>query len=112
MKKQVKERPLWLWLTFVMIPIIIDKMYRITVLDGVKFNLSSGVETSMEITLQGFFKGAKIIDIPTIWRGRTLEKSKFRIFHRAPKYAHIVYWSLENSLREFFGLNLKKFYVS
>lgn len=66
----------------------------------------------MEITLQAFFNGAKITEIPTTWRGRTLGQSNFKIFHRTPKYARIVYWSLENSLRKFFGLDLKKFYVS
>lgn len=88
------------------------KMYRLSILDGIKINLSSGVEASMEITLQAFFKGAKITEIPTTWKGRTLGQSKFRIFHRTPKYARIVYWSLKNSLRRLFGLGLKNFYIN
>lgn len=88
------------------------KMYRLSALKKVKFNLSSGVEASMEITLQAFFNGAKITEIPTTWLGRTLGQTKFKILDRTPKYARIVCWSIENSFRKSLRLKLKEFYVS
>ena len=88
------------------------KMYRMSVLKNVVFNLSSGVEASMEITLQAFFSGAKIKEIPTTWLGRTLGQTKFRIFDRTPKYARIIFWSIENALRKKLGYKLREFYVS
>ena len=65
----------------------------------------------MEITLQAFFKEAKIADVPTTWRGRKVGKSKFKILQRAPKYSRIYLWTLENSLRKKLGIKLKNFYV-
>ncbi len=88
------------------------KMYRLSVLKNVIFNLSSGVEASMELTLQAFFNGAKITEIPTTWLGRTLGQTKFKIFDRTPRYARIVCWSIENSFRKILRLKLKEFYVS
>lgn len=87
------------------------KMYRLDTLKDIKFNLSSGVEASMEITLQAFFNGAKITEIPTTWLGRTLGQTKFKIFDRTPRYARIVCWSIENSFRKRLGLKLNDFYV-
>ncbi len=76
------------------------KMYRLDALRKIKFNLSGGVETSMEITLQAFFNGAKITEIPTIWKGRVFGQSKFSILHRSPKYAQIIFWTLGKSIRK------------
>lgn len=88
------------------------KMYKLSILEDVTFNLSSGVEASMELTLQAFFNGAKITEIPTTWLGRTLGQTKFKIFDRTPKYARIIRWSIENSFRKKLGLKLKEFYIS
>lgn len=88
------------------------KMYRLSILKNVTFNLPSGVEASMELTLQAFFNGAKITEIPTTWLGRTLGQTKFKIFDRTPRYARIVCWSIENSFRKRLGLKLKEFYAS
>jgi len=65
---------------------------RVTIRDG------AGVEISMEITLRAFLKGAKITEIPTFWRGRTVGQSKFKILQRSPEYAKIFFWSVKNSL--------------
>ena len=79
------------------------KMYRKEVLDKVKINLDSGVEVSMDITLQAYFQGARITEIPTSWTGRTLGQSKFKMLQRAPRYFKIYLWALIKSLAEFFN---------
>lgn len=87
------------------------KMYKKEILNNVTFNPVSGVEASMEITLQAFFKGAKIVDIPTTWHGRTMGKSKFKIITRTPKYFRIYRWAIENAWRKMLSRELKKFYI-
>lgn len=87
------------------------KMYKKKALKRVSFNSESGVEASMEIVLQCFFNEAKIVDLPTTWKGRTVGKSKFKILWRAPRYFRIYIWSLENALRKMFKIPRKKFYA-
>ena len=41
-----------------------------------------GFALSMELTIKFWQNGYKIIDVPTVWKGRTAGKSKFK-FHRA-----------------------------
>lgn len=86
------------------------KMYKIEVLKDIRTNPKSGVESSMETLLQVYFRGAKITEVPTSWKGRTIGKSKFKILERTPRYLKIYLWALENVLRRNLGYNLKKFY--
>ena len=85
------------------------KMYRRKVFRNVSFNSKSGVEASMELTLQAYFNGARITDLPTVWQGRTIGKSKFKIFQRAPKYMRIYLWVFNNLIRQKIGLKYKKY---
>lgn len=80
------------------------KMYRKNILEKLKINSQNGVEVSMAITLQAYFQGARITEIPTRWTGRTIGQSKFRIFKRTPRYWKIYWWAIKNSLREHLGL--------
>lgn len=86
------------------------KMYKIEALKKAETNPGSGVESSMETLLQLYFKNVRITEVPTIWKGRTVGKSKFRIFERAPRYIKIYLWALENTVRKKVGRKLKKFY--
>ena len=85
------------------------KMYRKKIIENVVFNPTSGVEASMEVTLQAFFNGAKIIDLPTSWRGRTVGKSKFKIIQRTSKYMRIFFWILNNLIRKRLNISYKTF---
>ncbi len=87
------------------------KVYRKSVLDKVNIRNGAGVEISMEITLQAFLKDAKITEIPTRWKGRTLGQSKFKIVQRSPKYVKIYSWAIWNSFRQKFGLKFESDYV-
>jgi len=87
------------------------KLYHKRVFRNVNFNLNSGVEASMEITFQAFYNGVKMTELPTVWRGREVGVSKFKILQRAPRYSRICFWAIENSIRKRFGIKLKKFYV-
>ncbi len=69
------------------------KCYRKNVLDSVKLE-SQGFEISMEITLKAYFAGSRITEVPTIWRGRSIGKSKFYLFKVAPRYIKLYLWAL------------------
>lgn len=75
------------------------KMYKKNILKQVKVDPKSGFEVSMEITLQLYFSGAKIEEVPTTWKGRTVGKSKFKLLKRAPRYWKIYKWAVENGTR-------------
>lgn len=74
------------------------KVYKKSILRPVRIRNGGGVEISMEITMQVFFKGAKITEIPTHWKGRTVGQSKFKIVQRTPRYWRIYFWSIKNSM--------------
>jgi glycosyltransferase involved in cell wall biosynthesis len=69
------------------------KSYRKSLLDRIQIK-SQGFEISMEITLKSYFAGAKITEIPTIWKGRFIGKSKFYLFKAAPKYIKLYLWAI------------------
>lgn len=87
------------------------KMYRKEWLDQIRINPQSGVEASMEILFQMYFNGARITELPTVWKGRTVGQSKFKILQRTPRYLRIYMWAIENSFRNRVGLPMKKFYI-
>jgi len=52
------------------------KMYRGDLLKSTTIE-EPGFASSMELTVKAYLKGARIGEVPTIWRGRTAGKSKF-----------------------------------
>ncbi len=70
------------------------KIYKKNLIKSLNFDARFGVEISMFLTLQAYFKGAKIAEVPTVWQGRTEGKSKFNIFKRTPKYLYIYLWAI------------------
>lgn len=75
------------------------KMYKKKVLTSLKFNPARGLELSMDLTLQAFFKGYKITEVPTKWKGRTVGSSKFRLMKTAPSFLKIYFFALINSFK-------------
>jgi len=69
------------------------KCYRRNVLNSIKIE-SLGFEISMEITLNSFFAGFSITEIPTTWTGRSIGKSKFYLFKVAPRYLKLYLWAI------------------
>lgn len=69
------------------------KCYRRGLLDSIKIE-SKGFEISMEIPLKAFFAGFSITEVPTIWKGREIGKSKFYLFKVAPDYIKLYFWAI------------------
>lgn len=87
------------------------KIYKKSILKKVRIRDGAGVEISMEITMQAFFRGAKITETPTHWTGRTVGQSKFKIIQRSPKYISIFLWSIKNAIKKFLGLSPDSVYI-
>lgn len=71
------------------------KMYRRALLNKIKINSSLGVEASMHLLLQAYFRGAKITEVPTSWIGRSTGQSKFKLLERSPRYLKIYVWAVK-----------------
>lgn len=69
------------------------KLYRRKVLDSVNI-MSKGFEISMEIPLKAYFAGYSITEVPTVWKGREIGKSKFYLFKVAPNYIKLYLWAI------------------
>ncbi len=71
------------------------KCYRKQVLDALRIE-SDAFEISMEIALKAYFKGFKIAEVATVWKGRFMGKSTFYIIKVAPSYIKWYLWALFN----------------
>ncbi len=69
------------------------KCYRRNVLSSIELQ-SKGFEISMEIALKAYFAGFTITEVPTVWKGRSIGKSKFYLFKVAPRYIKLYFWAI------------------
>lgn len=74
------------------------KMFKKSIFKTITYKDNGGVESSLDFILKAHFRGFKIVDVPTTWRGRTIGESKFRLIERSPRYAKIYLWALKQSL--------------
>ncbi len=73
------------------------KMYKREALNRVVLE-SRGFEISVEIPLKLFFSGARITEIPTVWRGRKKGKSKFSLSRLLLPYLRWLVWGLRKRM--------------
>jgi len=69
------------------------KMYRKEVINNISIQ-GTAFDMSMELCLKAYFKGYKIAEIPTTWKGRMVGESKFKVFHLAPRYWRWFAWGI------------------
>lgn len=70
------------------------KMYRKEVIDKIKINSTGGWEFSTELLIKAHHQGFKISEVPTVWKDRTLGKSKFKLLKWLPKYLRWYLWGI------------------
>jgi len=79
------------------------KMYRKSLLRDVVLESNGGFEIGMEITVKAFLKGARISEIPCVWRERAAGKSRFKFSKWLPGYVrwylYAIMGQLKNKLR-------------
>lgn len=72
------------------------RMYRKNILN--KMHITHvGNEVSIEEIFRAYIGGARITEVPTIWRGRKSGKSKFKVLKTLPGYVNLYIWVLLNS---------------
>lgn len=62
------------------------KMYRREVMKSINIESDGGWEFAMEMLIKAHKLGFKIAEVPTVWKDRTLGKSKFKLLKWLPKY--------------------------
>lgn len=73
------------------------KCYARKVIEAVKPQ-GRGFEISMEMVLKAYFAGFSITEVPTVWKGRCLGKSKFHLYKVAPRYIKLYLWAVWRKL--------------
>lgn len=71
-------------------------LYRKSILTEMDI-VSDANEIPIEMVYRAYFSGAKIAEVPTIWKGRVAGKSKFKMFRVVPGYAKLYLWVVTKS---------------
>lgn len=71
------------------------RMYKKKIVNSINTRFND-YEVSIEILVRAYMNGSRITETPTIWKGRKLGKSKFKLLKRIPGYAKIYLWVLLN----------------
>ena len=69
------------------------KMYRSEVLKSITIE-EAGFASSLEITVKAFLKDCRITEVATVWRGRTVGKSKFSMLKGGKDYLRWYIWAV------------------
>lgn len=79
------------------------KMYRNSFLKKLTLKQNFGVEFSMYLALLCYFNGARIKELPTMWKGREQGISKFKLLERSPKYLKIYIWAITQRIKQLYS---------
>ena len=70
------------------------RLYRRAFLDKTPIESTQGFEFTLELTLKAYLLGEKIIEIPVLWRERTVGQSRFKLLRWIPAYAGWYFWGI------------------
>ena len=76
------------------------KMYTKKVLNDIEIESDGGFELGMEIVVKAFIKDYKITEVPTVWRDRSVGRSRFQLWKWLPKYLKWYWYAIWNRLKE------------
>jgi dolichol-phosphate mannosyltransferase len=62
------------------------RLYRRSFLERVPIESKAGFELALELTVKAHLQGARVAEVPTIWRDRTAGTSKFQLRAWLPGY--------------------------
>ncbi len=71
------------------------RLYDKRLLDKITIESNGGFEVAMEITVKAFILGARIVEIPTVWRDREAGKSNFKLWKWLPSYLRWYFYALQ-----------------
>jgi hypothetical protein len=70
------------------------KLYSRRLLDAVTIESTGGFELALELTSKAHRMGMKVVELPTIWRDRTVGESKFKLLKWLPHYLRWYWYAL------------------
>jgi len=62
------------------------RLYKRSLLERIPIESRAGFELALEITVKAHLQGARLAEVPTVWRDRTAGTSKFRMRAWLPGY--------------------------
>lgn len=68
------------------------KMYNRKIFKKINIESQGGWEFTMEILIKAHLLGFKITEIPSVWKGRSSGKSKFKLLKWLPRYLYWYFW--------------------
>lgn len=79
------------------------KLYKKNFLDSINYKIKdAGTDYSMRLAARAYFAGAKITEIPTTWRGKSVSFwQEFKIFKRTKQYAGAYSLALVAKIKNF-----------
>ena len=75
------------------------RLYDAALLREIEFESTGGFELAFEITLKAWEKGAKVVEVPAVWRSREQGESRFALRKWLPKYARLWARALAHGLK-------------
>jgi dolichol-phosphate mannosyltransferase len=74
------------------------RLYDARLVQGLRVGRAAGFEVVMALLLAAWESGARIVEVPAVWRGRVRGKSRFR-FRWLPRYALLWGRALAHGIR-------------
>lgn len=65
------------------------RLYRKSFLDRTKIESKHGFELALELTVKAYLAEEKLLEIPIVWKERTVGASRFKLLRWLPSY---LYW--------------------
>jgi glycosyltransferase involved in cell wall biosynthesis len=81
------------------------RLYDASLVNELGIESAGGFELALELTAKAFRRGAKIAEVPTVWRDRVAGVSRFKFRKWLPKYAYWYGYALLAGVERKLGLN-------
>lgn len=65
------------------------RLYDAGLLQAIEVEAAGGFELGMELTLEAWMRGRRVVEVPSTWRQRSAGESRFRLARWLPRYARL-----------------------
>ena len=79
------------------------RAYRRSLLNGIEIESRGGFELALELTAKAFVSGARVTEVPSVWRERVAGDSRFRLLAWLPQYLKWYWHAVKYQPRLFSG---------
>lgn len=75
------------------------RAYSRRVIEEIPIESTAGFALALELTLKAHWRGWRVTEVPTVWRDRTVGKSRFRLWAWLPHYWRWYWRAMKNARR-------------